>query len=95
MPLGYQPPTCHQFDGKGDLKHHVAHFIESCNNASTYGILLVKQFVQSLECLIFNWYADLASASINSWGQMGNKFLNHFYSTSCIVIIAKLTNTRQ
>ncbi|KAM1243695.1 hypothetical protein ACFX2G_035921 [Malus domestica] len=30
MPKGYQPPKFMQFDGKGNPKQHVAHFIETC-----------------------------------------------------------------
>ncbi|KAL0402569.1 UNVERIFIED_CONTAM: hypothetical protein Slati_4286800 [Sesamum latifolium] len=37
MPMGYQPPKFQQFDGKGNPKQHVVHFIETCNNAGTYG----------------------------------------------------------
>ena len=33
MPRGYQPPKFMQFDGKGNPKQHVAHFVETCNNA--------------------------------------------------------------
>ncbi|KAK4389722.1 hypothetical protein Sango_2309200 [Sesamum angolense] len=33
MSMGYQPPKFQQFDGKGNLKQHVAYFIETCNNA--------------------------------------------------------------
>ncbi|KAL0463424.1 UNVERIFIED_CONTAM: hypothetical protein Slati_0230000 [Sesamum latifolium] len=42
IPVGYQPPKFQQFDGKGNPKQHVAHFIETCNNAGTYGDHLVK-----------------------------------------------------
>ncbi|KAL0294673.1 UNVERIFIED_CONTAM: hypothetical protein Sradi_6874500 [Sesamum radiatum] len=49
MPIGYQPPKFEQFDGKGNPKQHVAHFIETCNNEGTYGDYLVKQFVRSLK----------------------------------------------
>ncbi|KAL0295643.1 UNVERIFIED_CONTAM: hypothetical protein Scaly_3095500 [Sesamum calycinum] len=42
MPMGYQPPKFQQFDGKGNPKQHVAHFVETCNNAGTYGDHLVK-----------------------------------------------------
>ncbi|KAL0416390.1 UNVERIFIED_CONTAM: hypothetical protein Slati_3470900 [Sesamum latifolium] len=45
MPMGYQPPKFQQFDGKGNPKQHVAHFVETCNKAGTYGDHLVKQFV--------------------------------------------------
>ena len=48
MPMGYQPSKFQSFDGKGNPKQHVAHFIETCNNAGTDGDLLVKQFVRSL-----------------------------------------------
>jgi len=95
MPFGYQPPKFHQFDRKGDPKQHITHFIETCNNASIYYDLLEKQLVRSLEALAFDWYADLASASIDSWGQMKNGFLNRFYSSRCMVSLSELTNTKQ
>ncbi|KAA0061208.1 ty3-gypsy retrotransposon protein [Cucumis melo var. makuwa] len=37
MPHGYQPPKFQQFDGKGNLKQHIAHFIETCETAGTRG----------------------------------------------------------
>jgi len=49
MPHGYQPAKFQQFDGKGNPKQHVAHFIETCNNARTDGNLMVKQFVRTLK----------------------------------------------
>ncbi|KAG8380602.1 hypothetical protein BUALT_Bualt06G0032700 [Buddleja alternifolia] len=49
MPMGYQPPKLQQLDGKGNPKQHVAHFMETCNNAGTDGDLLVKQYVRSLK----------------------------------------------
>ena len=66
MPMGYQPPKFQSFDGKGNLKQHVAHFIETCNNASTDGDLLVKKFVCSLQENAFDWYIDLAPECIDS-----------------------------
>lgn len=42
MSAGYQPPKFQQFEGKGNRKQHVAHFVETCNNAGTYGDHLVK-----------------------------------------------------
>ncbi|KAM1100831.1 hypothetical protein ACFX2B_007171 [Malus domestica] len=49
MPRGYQPPKFMQFDGKGNPKQHVTHFIETCNNARMEGDYLVKQFMRSLK----------------------------------------------
>ncbi|KAM1845263.1 hypothetical protein ACFX13_019585 [Malus domestica] len=42
MLRGYQPPKFMQFDGKGNPKQHVAHFIKTCNNAGIEGDYLVK-----------------------------------------------------
>ena len=70
MPKNYQPPKFQQFDGKGNPRQHVAHFIETCNNAGTYGDLMVKQFVCSIKGNAFDWYTDLKPNSINSWDQM-------------------------
>jgi len=62
---GYQPPKHQQFDGKGNLKQHIAHFIETCNDAETYGDYLVKEFVRPLKENAFDWYTDLESISID------------------------------
>ncbi|KAL7152972.1 hypothetical protein ABFS83_04G134500 [Erythranthe nasuta] len=70
MPTGYQPPKFQQFDGKGNPKQHVAHFVETCNNAGNFGDYLVKQFVRSLKGNAFD-----------CWSQMEQEFLNRFYST--------------
>ncbi|KAM1365308.1 hypothetical protein PS2_043290 [Malus domestica] len=67
MPRGYQPPKFMQFDEKGNPKQHIAHFIETYNNAGTEGDYLVKQFVCSLKGNAFDWYTDLELKSINSW----------------------------
>ena len=67
MPNGYQPPKFLQFDGRGNPKQHIAHFVETCENAGTQGSLLVKQFVRSLKGNAFDWYIDLEPESIDSW----------------------------
>ncbi|KAM2234269.1 hypothetical protein ACFXTI_012534 [Malus domestica] len=95
MPMGYQPPKFMQFDGKGNPKQHVAHFVETCNNADTEGDYLVKQFVRSLKGNAFEWYTDLEPESINSWEQLEREFLNHFYSTRRTVSMLELTSTKQ
>ena len=61
MPHGYQPPNFNQFNGESNPKQHIAHFIETCSNASTEGDRLVKQFMQSLKGIAFDWYTDPAS----------------------------------
>uniref|UniRef100_A0A6N2LI50 Retrotransposon gag domain-containing protein n=1 Tax=Salix viminalis TaxID=40686 RepID=A0A6N2LI50_SALVM len=94
MPLSYQPPKFQQFDGKGNPRQHIAHFVETCNNAGTNGDLMVKQFVRSLKGNAFDWYTDLESCSIDTWEQLEREFLNRFYSTRR-VLADELTNARQ
>ena len=95
MPVGYQPPKFQSFDEKGNPKQHVAHSVETCNNAGTDGDLLVKQFVYSLQVNAFDWYIDLAPEYIDSWNQIEREFLNRFYNTRWTVSMVELTNTNQ
>ncbi|KAL0307925.1 UNVERIFIED_CONTAM: hypothetical protein Sangu_3002800 [Sesamum angustifolium] len=95
MPMGYQPQKFQQFDGKSNPKQHVPHFVETCNNAGTYGDHLVKQFVRSLKGNAFDWYTDLEASSIDRWEQLEQEFLNRFYSTRRTVSMVELTNSRQ
>ncbi|OIT29925.1 hypothetical protein A4A49_51406 [Nicotiana attenuata] len=95
MPTNYQPPKLHQFDGKGNPRQYIAHFVETCSNAGTHGDILVKQFIRSLEGNTFGWYIDLEPESIDSWEQLEKEFLNHFYSTRRTVSMIELTGTKQ
>ncbi|KAL0453820.1 UNVERIFIED_CONTAM: hypothetical protein Slati_1360100 [Sesamum latifolium] len=95
MPIGYQLPKFQQFNGKGNPKQHVAHFVETCNNAGTHGDHLVKQFVRLLKGNTFDWYTDLEAGSIDGWEQLEQEFLNRFYSTRRTVSMVELTNSRQ
>ncbi|KAL0354309.1 UNVERIFIED_CONTAM: hypothetical protein Sangu_1012200, partial [Sesamum angustifolium] len=95
MPMGYQPPKFQQFEGKGNPKQHVAHFVETCNNMGAYGDHLVKQFVRSLKGNAFDWYTDLEAGSIDGWEQLEQEFLNRFYSTRRTASMVELTNSRQ
>ncbi|KAL0289836.1 UNVERIFIED_CONTAM: hypothetical protein Scaly_2689700 [Sesamum calycinum] len=95
MPIGYQPSELRQFDGKGNPRQHITHFIEICNNAGTDGDLLVEQFVRSIKENAFGWYIDLEPELINGWDEIEKKFLNRFYSSRRTVSMVELTNTRQ
>ncbi|KAK3043384.1 hypothetical protein RJ639_002686 [Escallonia herrerae] len=84
-----------QFNGKGNPRQHVAHFIETCNDARTEGDLLLKQFVQSLKGNAFDWYTDLELESLDFWEEMEQEFQNCFYSTRRSTGMMELTNTKQ
>jgi hypothetical protein len=79
MPENYQPPKFLQFDGMGNPKQHVAHFVETCSSAGTDGDLLVKQFVRSLKGYAFDWYIDLEPNSIDSWDQLQQDFFQSVF----------------
>ncbi|KAL0303312.1 UNVERIFIED_CONTAM: hypothetical protein Sradi_6199300 [Sesamum radiatum] len=66
VPENYQPQKFQQFNGHGDPRQHIVHFVETCNNVGTDGNLLVKQFVLSLNDAAFDWYIDLEANSIDS-----------------------------
>jgi len=74
MPRGYQSLKFQHFDVKGNPKHHVAHFIKPCNNASMDDHQMIKQFVWTLKGVAFDWHTDLESESINSWGKWSKSF---------------------
>ena len=95
MPPNYQPLKFQQFEGKGNPRQHVAHFIETCNNASTYGDLMVNKFVCYLKRNVFDWYTNLKPGSIDSWDQLEQEFQNRFYSIQRTVSMLKLTNSKQ
>ncbi|KAM1038011.1 hypothetical protein ACFX2I_032633 [Malus domestica] len=95
MPMGYQPPKFMQFDRKGNPKQHVAHFVETCNNAMTEGDYLTTQFVRSLNGNAFDWCTDLEPESINSCEQLEWEFFNRFCSISHTISMLELTNTKQ
>ncbi|KAM1027949.1 hypothetical protein ACFX2A_041646 [Malus domestica] len=95
MPMSYEPPKFLQFNRKRSPKQHVAHFIETCNNARTKGDYLAKQFMCSLKGNAFERYTDLEPESINNWEQLEREFLNRFYSTCHTVSMLELTNTKQ
>ncbi|KAL0392876.1 UNVERIFIED_CONTAM: hypothetical protein Sradi_2510400 [Sesamum radiatum] len=95
MPMGYQPPKFEQFDDNGNPTQHVAHFVETCNNAGTYGDHLGKHFVRSLKGNAFDWSTDLEASSIDGWEQLEQEFLNYFYSTRRTIYMVELTNFHQ
>ncbi|KAL0320267.1 UNVERIFIED_CONTAM: hypothetical protein Sradi_5288200 [Sesamum radiatum] len=95
MPENYQPPKFQQFNGHGDPQQHIAHFVETCNNAGIDGDLLVKQFVLSLKDTAFDLYIDLEANSIDSWNDLKNKFFSRFYSARRTVSMTELANQHQ
>ncbi|KAK4389618.1 hypothetical protein Sango_2298800 [Sesamum angolense] len=95
MPENYQPPNFQQFDGHGDPRQYIAHFVETCNNVVTDRDLLIKQFVLSLKDATFDWYIDFQANSIDSWDDLQNMFFNHSYSARRIVSMIELANQHQ
>ena len=95
VPIGYQPQKMQHFDGRGNPRQHIAHFVETCRSAGTHDDLLVKHFVRYLKENVFDSYMDLEPESIDRLGQLENQFLNRFFSTHRTVSMIELTNTKQ
>ncbi|GAA0155679.1 hypothetical protein LIER_13357 [Lithospermum erythrorhizon] len=95
MPHGYQPPKFQRFNGVGNPKQHITHFVETCNNVGTNRNHMIKQFVLSLKGNAFEWYIELEPATINSWTHLECEFLARFFITQRTVSMIKLTNARQ
>nr|XP_016471628.1 PREDICTED: uncharacterized protein LOC107793732 [Nicotiana tabacum] len=95
MPTNYQPLKLHQFDGKGNPRQYIIHFVETCSNAGTHDDFLVKQFVFSLKRNTFDWYIDLDPESIDSWEQLEKEFLDCFNSTRRTVSMIELIGTKK
>ena len=91
MSKGYQPPKLQKFDDKRNPKHHIPHFIETCNAAGTYDDELVKEFVREIRENSFDWYTDFEPNFIDSWERLEQEFLNRFYSTRRVVSTMELT----
>ncbi|KAK4407855.1 hypothetical protein Sango_0366500 [Sesamum angolense] len=70
MPMSYQPPKFQQFDGKGNPKQHVAHFIKTFNNVGTYGDHLVNKFVQLLKGNAFDCMVEFTNSRQWKEGQV-------------------------
>ncbi|KAK8355793.1 hypothetical protein V6Z12_A05G312800 [Gossypium hirsutum] len=85
-----QPSKFQQFDGKGNPRQHVGHFMETCNNVKTDGDLMVKQFVRTLKENALGWYTDLEPRIIDSWeqhephenGKMNQDYIHHWRNLS-------------
>ncbi|KAH0706560.1 hypothetical protein KY285_011082 [Solanum tuberosum] len=95
MSESYQPPKLQQFDGKENPKQNIVHFIETCNDAGTYGYYLVKEFIRSLNEHAFDWYTDLELNSIYCWEQLEQESLNIFYSKRRVVSMIELIKAHQ
>ncbi|GAA0183345.1 hypothetical protein LIER_42391 [Lithospermum erythrorhizon] len=95
MPQGYQPPKFQYFDGVGNPKQHIAHFIETCHNAGTDGDHMVKKFVRPLKGNSFEWYTEMELDSIDSWEHLEGEFLSRFFSTRPEVSRIEMSNAKQ
>lgn len=83
------------FDGTGDPRQHVAHFLSRCGPIAQNEALCLQLFVQSLESSAFTWYANLPEGSILNWDFMVKEFLKQFCNTQRRVGVPKLIETKQ
>lgn len=64
FPPGFSQLDFKMFNGTGDPRQHVAHFLSRCGPIAQNEALCLQLFVQSLERSTFTWYANLPESSI-------------------------------
>lgn len=57
--------------------------------------LKIRLFISTLKETAFDWYLMLPEGSINSWKDMEERFLNHFFEEDDSVTTARLCSTKQ
>ncbi|CAL5425633.1 unnamed protein product [Camellia sinensis] len=95
FPSGFFQPDFKMFDGTGDPRQHVAHFLSRCGPIAQNEALCLQLFVQSLESSAFTWYANLPEGSIINWDSMVKEFLKQFCNTQRRVGVPELIETKQ
>ncbi|KAG8367735.1 hypothetical protein BUALT_Bualt16G0103800 [Buddleja alternifolia] len=95
FPPGFTQPEFRRFDGKGNPREHVAHFIARLAQLGENKLLWLQLFVQSLEGPAFVWYSNLPEGSISDWDSLIREFYNQFSNTERRVGVAELIETKQ
>ncbi|KAG8362650.1 hypothetical protein BUALT_BualtUnG0054700 [Buddleja alternifolia] len=95
FPPGFTQPEFRRFDGKGNPREHVAHFIARLAQLGENKLLWLQLFVQSLEGPAFVWYSNLPEGSIPDWDSLIREFYNQFSNTERRVGVAELIETKQ
>ena len=95
-PSGYSIPKFRMFSGEGKDNpiQHLAHFRATCGNTGGDGVLLLRQFSQSLTGVAFEWYCSLEDDSIKTWDEMAEAFLDKFAVVIERVTIADLATLK-
>ncbi|KAA0041303.1 ty3-gypsy retrotransposon protein [Cucumis melo var. makuwa] len=75
--IEYQPLKFQQFDGKGNPKQHIAHFVETCKNAGSRGDHLVRQFIRNLKGNAFEWHVVSVIELMNTNQQKGEPIIDY------------------
>lgn len=92
FPPKFKQPNLQSYDGKGSPQQHLCHFkvLTADNDA-----LKIRLFISTLKETAFDWYQMLPEGSINSWKDMEERFLNHFFEEDDSVTTARLCSTKQ
>ncbi|KAL0447765.1 UNVERIFIED_CONTAM: hypothetical protein Slati_1904400 [Sesamum latifolium] len=87
MPAGCQPPKFQQFDGEDNPKQHVAHFIETCNDAGTYGDHLHRRTISMIELTnSHQWEEESVVDYIDRWRNLSLNCKDRLSEASTIEI---------
>ncbi|GKD10577.1 reverse transcriptase domain-containing protein, partial [Tanacetum coccineum] len=72
------PANVKIYDGTGDPKDHIGHFVGIGNQGEWPMPIWCRMFQQTLDGKAREWFDKLPSGNIDNWGSLREKFLNRF-----------------
>jgi hypothetical protein len=96
-PQGTRIPEFAKFSGdQGKSTHkHICQFLTQLGELADTEAFHVRLFSLSLTETAFTWYATLPPNSILSWGNLEQKFYDHFFSSDYELDLVDLVALRQ
>ena len=74
---------------------HISQYLAQLEETDSINELKVRLFSLSLTRTIFSWFSSLAPNFIGSWGQLEQKFYEHFFCGHNELKLSYLTSVRQ
>jgi hypothetical protein len=96
-PQGTRIPKFSKFSGDQgkNTREHIGQFLAQLGELADTEAFRVRLFSLSLTGTVFAWYATLPPNSISSWGDLEQKFHDHFFSGDYKLDLIDLVSLRQ
>lgn len=90
----FDVPKFDKYLGKGYPKEHIREFFNACIEVAHEDSYLMCLFRHSLQGQAMKWFSQLPPR-IRSWGDLAEKFIQHFYKIKYEVLVTNLCTTKQ